>query len=80
MGAAFLDLQLLKSRKVDDVRGATIIHEDSLGIESFYRKHYDQGVVMRLLHPSSVFFQEKHVPVHSSLLQGGILWTLFTCL
>ena len=71
-GAVFLDLaQLLKSREVDDVRGATIMHEDSPGIKSFYREHYDQGVIMRLLHPPGVFFQEKCVHVRSSLLHGG---------
>ena len=54
--------------------GATqkgVAFSNSLGIESFYREHYDQGVVIRLLHPSSVFFQEKHVLVHLSLLHEG---------
>ena len=45
-----------------------VAFSDSLGIESFYREHYDQGVVIRLLHPSSVFFREKHVLVRLSLL------------
>ena len=32
-------LQLLKSGKVDDVCGATVIYKDSTGIEPFYHKH-----------------------------------------
>ena len=36
----------------------------------FYHEHYDQGVVMRLLHSSGILFREKHVPVCLSLLQG----------
>ena len=64
-------LQLLKSGKVDDVPEVAIIYEDSPGIESFYCEHDDQRVVIRLLHSSNIFLKEKHVPVHSSLLQGG---------
>ena len=57
MDAAFPDLlQLLNSGKVNDVCRAAIVHEDSLGVESFYREHYDQGVVVRLLYSPSIFF------------------------
>ena len=34
-------------------------------------EHYDQGVVMRLLHSSGIFFKEKYVPICSSLFRGG---------
>ena len=50
--------QLLKSRKVDNVCGTIVVHEDSPGIEPFYHKHNDQGIVMRLLHSSSTFLLE----------------------
>ena len=64
-----IKLQLLKSRKVDDVYRATVVHEDPLSVESFYREHYDQGVVVRLLHSPSIFLVERHVLVYSSLLK-----------
>ena len=70
MGATFLDLTSATEKWiVDDVCRAAIVHKDSPGIESFYCEHYDQGVIMRLLHPSRVFFKEKDVLVHSSLFQ-----------
>ena len=42
-GCSFLGvhLQLLKSRKVDDIRGAVVANKDSSGIEPFYHKHYN---------------------------------------
>ena len=41
------------------------------GIESLYREHYDQGVVVRLLHSSSIIFTEWHVLVCPSLFKRG---------
>ena len=43
--------------------------QDPLSVESFYREHYDQGVVVRLLHSPSIFLVERHVLVYSSLLK-----------
>ena len=72
MGVVFLDLASIAGRReVDDVCKATVVNEDPFGIESFCREHYDQGVVMRLLHSTSIFFVERHVLVCPSLLERG---------
>ena len=79
MSATFLDLTSATEKWiVDDVCRAAIVHKDSPSIESFYCEHYDQGVIMRLLHPSRVFFKEKDVL--RLYFNEGILWMLFTCL
>ena len=44
--SSWIQLQLLKSKEVDDVRRATVVHEDSPGVEPLYHKHYNQRVVM----------------------------------
>ena len=62
---------MLKSEEVNDVCRVAIVHENSLGIESFCGEHYDQRVIIRLLHFPSIFFREKHVLVCSSLLKWG---------
>ena len=59
--SSWIKLQPLKSRKVDDIHGAIVVHEDPLGVESFYCEHYNQGVIMRLLHSSNILFRDKHV-------------------
>ena len=56
---------------MDDVCGATVVHEDPFGVESYYRKHYDQRVIVRLLHSFSIFLIERHVLVCPSLFKRG---------
>ena len=48
-------LQLLKSGKVDDVCGTVVVNKDSPGVEPFYHKHDNNGIVMWLFHFSSIF-------------------------
>ena len=61
---------MLEGKEIDDVHKAANIHEDSPSVESFYCEHYDQEVVIRLLHSFGVFLKEKHAPVRLSLFQG----------
>ena len=61
--------QLLKGREVDDVRKASIVHEDSFSVESFYVQHYNQRVVMGLFHSSSISFIERNVLVRPSMFE-----------
>ena len=70
MGLVFLDLAAVAGRR-DDVCGATVVYKDPFGIESFYREHYDQKVVMRLPHSPSIFFVERNVLICLSLLERG---------
>ena len=69
--SSWIKLQPLKSRKVDDIGGAIVVHKDPLGVESFYCEHYDQMVIVRLLHSSSIFLVERHVLVRPSLFKRG---------
>ena len=61
--------QLLKGREVDDVRRASIVHEDSFSVESFYVQHYDQRVIVGLFHSSGISFIEGHVFVSPSMFE-----------
>ena len=71
MGAAFLDL----ASAAGNWRGRWCLssyhYQNSPGIESFYHEHYDQRIVMKLLHPPSIFFWETHVLVRQSLFKWG---------
>ena len=60
---------MLKGREVDDVRRTSIVHEDSFGIESSYVQHYNQQVVVRLLHSSGISLIEGHVLVCPSMFE-----------
>ena len=72
MGAVFwVQLQLLKGREVDDVREAPIVYEDYFSVKPFYIQHYNQRVVVGLLHSSSICFTEGHVLVCPPLLKRG---------
>ena len=46
------------SREVNNVSRAAIVNENSSGVESLYHKHDDQGIIMWLVHASSIFFRE----------------------
>ena len=70
MGAVFwVQLQLLKGREVDDVREAPIIYEDSFSVKPFYIQHYNQRVVVGLLHSSGICFIKGHILVHPPLFK-----------
>ena len=58
-----------KSEKIDDVYGATVVHEDPFGVESLYSQHYDQRVIVRLLHSFGICFIEGHILVRLFLLK-----------
>ena len=55
----------------------------SSGVESFYCEHYDQRVVVRLLHSPSIFLVERHVLVRPSLFKRGchvnVVYLPLTC-
>ena len=57
MGAVFLGPASVAEREVDDVRRASIVHEDSFSVESFYIQHYNQRVVVGLFHSSDISFK-----------------------
>ena len=65
----WVQLQLLKGRKVDDVCGAPIVYKDSSSVEPFYIQHYNQWIVVGLFHSSSICFIERHVLVRPSMFE-----------
>ena len=65
----WVQFQLLKCREVDDVCGASIVHEDSFSAESFYVQHYNQRVIVGLFHSSGISFIEGHVLVCPSMFE-----------
>ena len=67
----WVQLQLLKGREVDDVRGAPIVYEDSFSVEPFYIQHYNQRVVVGLFYSSDICFIEGHVLVCPPLFEQG---------
>ena len=71
MQSFWVQLQLLKGREVDDVRGAPIVYEDSFRVKPFYIQHYNQRVVVGLLHSSGICFIEGHVLVRLPLFERG---------
>ena len=62
---------MLKGRKVDDVCRASIVHEDSFGVEPFNIQYYYQGVIVGLSHSPGVGLAEGHILVRSSLFERG---------
>ena len=69
MGAVFLGPASVAEREVDDVRRASMVHEDSFSVESLYVQHYNQRVVVGLFHSSGISFIEGHVLVCSSMFE-----------
>ena len=69
MGAVFLGPASVAEREVDDVRRASMVHEDSFSVESFYVQHYNQRVVVGLFHSFSISFIEGHVLVCPSMFE-----------
>ena len=61
--------QLLKGREVNDVHEASVVHEDSFSVESFYVQHYNQRVVVGLFHSSGISFIERNVLVRMSMFE-----------
>ena len=57
--------------KVDDVYRASIVHEDSFGVEPLYIQHYDQRVIVGLSHSPVIGFVEGYILVHPSLFERG---------
>ena len=43
-------------REVNDVCRAIVIYQNPFSIESFNHEHNDQRVIMKLFHPSDIFF------------------------
>ena len=57
--------------KVDDVYRASIVHEDSFGVEPLYIQHYDQRVIVGLSYSPGIDIVEGHILVHLSLFEWG---------
>ena len=72
MGAIFLD----QASAIEKQEGRWYLRSyrcprGSSGVESFYLEHYDQRVIVRLLHSPSIFLVKRHVLVRPSLFKRG---------